>query len=55
VQVERIEAEKRLRKVAGMPLLGMAFFAEREDLKRLCKDLLTRWGAKRRIEQTQGS
>lgn len=54
-QIERADAEKRLRKVAAMPLQTMAFFSDREELKRLCKEVLTQWGVKRRQVETQSS
>ena len=46
--IEGADAERRLRKLAMIPLQGISFFKEREEVKKICKELITKWGQKRR-------
>lgn len=44
IQVDRVDAERRLRKVACTPLHGIAHLSDREEVKRICRDLINTWG-----------
>ena len=48
--VEKVNAEKRLRKIAIAPLTG-SFSVEKEDVKKKCRELISKWGFLRREQR----
>ena len=45
--IERINAEKRVRKIVAAPLMG-SFSADKEEVKKRCRELISKWGNIRR-------
>ena len=40
--IERINAEKRVRKIVAAPLMG-SFSADKEEVKKRCRELISKW------------
>ena len=48
--IEKVHAEKRIRRILGTPLTG-SFSLEKEDVKRKSRELIAKWGTLRREQR----
>ena len=48
--VEKLNVERRLRKIVAAPLMG-SFSAEKEEVKKRCRELILKWGNIRREQR----